>query len=154
MAKTDEKVQAVVEEELKKNPGATLDELFERAKEASPSVTKLTRRQFNARYPLQIKRRLGIKGGGGGGPRAPRARRAAKKEPARKRPARPRGARKTATAPAPAAEAAPTADREAIRAAFLRFATDVVGAADAPKQLVKVLAGVDGYVDQVAKAKR
>lgn len=63
MAQTDEKVYAAVEEALRKNPDATNAELLDAAKSASSSVANLGAREFNARYPLQIKRRLGISGG-------------------------------------------------------------------------------------------
>jgi hypothetical protein len=41
--------------------------------------------------------------------------------------------------------------REAVRASFLKFASDLA-AADARKDLVRVVAGVDRYVDEVLKA--
>jgi hypothetical protein len=42
-------------------------------------------------------------------------------------------------------------DRDEVRAQFLSFASDIA-AAEARKDLVKVLANVDKYVDAVAKA--
>lgn len=128
MGKTEEKVMAVVEEELRKNPGATVDELYAKAREASSGVGKLTRRQFNARYPLQVKRRLQGRGGRKGG----------------RRRGRPPRARREATP-------AVGNNRDAIRDAFHRFASDLA-AAEARKDLVKVLANVDKYVDLVVKA--
>jgi len=132
VAKTDEKVMALVEEELKKNPEAGVDELYDKAKELSPAVGKLTRRQFHARYPLQVKRRSQRAAGGA--------------KPGRK----PRAGRKVAVR---SRRAAPAGDvnRDAIRDALVRFATDVAGA-DQKKDLIKVLTGVDRYVDQVVKA--
>jgi hypothetical protein len=175
VAKTDEKAYAAVEEELRRNPGAGQDELWEKAKEASPGVAKLSRREFNARYPLQIKRKILRESGGGDRKRAPGAKRAAGKKggrrrgggaavaaaaaeaadataPVRRRPGRPKGSGRKAAA---AASAAPMAspDREGIRQVLLNFATDVVSAADQPKNLVRVLAGVDRYVDRVVKAR-
>ena len=132
MAKTDDKVMALVEEELKKNPAAGVDELYEKAKEVSPAVGKLTRRQFHARYPLQVKRRS--------------QRSAGAAKPGR----RPAKARKSLVRQRRAA-ATPDVNREAIRDALVRFATDVAGA-DQKKDLIKVLTGVDRYVDQVVKA--
>lgn len=72
--------------------------------------------------------------------------------PVRRRPGRPKGSGRKAAA---AASAAPMAspDREGIRQVLLNFATDVVSAADQPKNLVRVLAGVDRYVDRVVKAR-
>lgn len=125
MTKTDEKVLAAVEEALRKDPSASVDDLFELAKGVSADVASLSRRQFHARYPLQVKRRL-----------APARRRGTRK-------AAPRNARRART-PAPPA-------RDAVRAVFLRFASDLA-AAEARKDLVKVVAGVDRYVDEVLEA--
>lgn len=124
MAKTDEKVMELVESELKKNPDASTDELFEKAKKVSSSIGKLSLRQFNARYPLQVKRRKSQSAG-----RKTRRRRT--------------GSRRKA----PAGDSA----RQAVRESFLSFASDLT-AAQERKDLVKVLANVDRYVDQVLKA--
>ncbi len=184
----DEKIRAAVEAALKKNPKATVDELYELAKGISRSVTRMNKRQFHARYPLQIKRRAkkgAAKVAGAKAKAAPRKKaktarkKAAAKKPAAKktaagagkaaakkavvrktkaaakrvrtaaRKARAAAARKAA--PASAATPAPQLDREAIRKTFLRFASDLTGA-EARKDLVKVLAGVDRYVDEVVKA--
>jgi hypothetical protein len=110
VANLDPEVWAAVESAIRRNPTATLDELLALAAGVSPGIEKLDRRQFNARYPLQIKRKLGIKGGGGGGTGratpATKARRkvgrpkkvgAAAKKSTGKRPGRPR---KNAVTPA------------------------------------------------------
>lgn len=130
MAKTDEKVMAAVEAELEKNPDAPLEQLYEKAQRVNKDVAKLSKRQFNARYPLQVKRRKKLAAGGG--------RRSTRKKASG-------GARKTRAAPRNGQ------GREAVRAAFMRFASDMA-AAEERKDLVKFLAGVDGYVDQVMKA--
>lgn len=130
-AKTDDKVMALVEQELKKKPDATVDELYEKATKVEKSVAKLTKRQFNARYPLQVKRRMG------GMSKRSKPRAAAKKKAAR--------------AKAPSADAG--AGRDAVRATFMRFASDMASA-EQRKDLVKFLAGVDSYVDDVLKAAR
>lgn len=57
MAATSEKVMSMVEEEIRKNPDVLTKDLFEKAKKIDKSITNLTIRQFNARYPLQVKRR-------------------------------------------------------------------------------------------------
>lgn len=150
MAKTDEKALAAVEEELKKNPSASLDELWAKAKQATPAVGRLDRRQFNARYPLQVKRRLQQAAGGRRKRRGGRKAKAKTEAPTRRRLlGRPRGRPRKATA---SNGSASSASHRAIRDALLGFATDVVSAADSPKQLIKVLAGVDSYVDRVTKA--
>jgi hypothetical protein len=158
VADTNDKVMALVTAELQKNPAATTEELQNAAKKKFPSAGKLSKRQFNARYALQIKRKL---------PAAKRT--AATKAPAKKAPARKattrkapsratatKAARRAAAAVAAATSrratpAASGADRDAIRQQFLRFASDIT-AAEGRNDLVKVLANVDKYVDAVVKA--
>lgn len=125
VAKTEQKVMELVEAELQKNPGASVDELFAKAKKVSSSIGKLSLRQFNARYPLQVKRRASQKKGG------------------RKR--------KKTTRRRSQARASAGNGRDAVRAAFLSFASDLA-AAQERKDLVKVLADVDKYVDRAMKA--
>lgn len=130
MAKTDEKVMAAVEAELEKNPDAALEQLYQKAQQVNKDVAKLSKRQFNARYPLQVKRRKKLAAGGG--------RRSTRKKSSG-------GGRKASAAPRNGE------GRDAVRAAFMRFASDMA-AAEERKDLVKFLAGVDAYVDQVMKA--
>lgn len=126
MANSDEKVYAAVETALKKNPAASVDELFDMARGVNAAVGKLTKRQFHARYPLQVKRRM---------------------NPTRRR-------RKTRTGAAPRGRRAGAKNgsvRESVRSTFLQFAGDLAGA-EARKDVVKVVASVDRYVDEVLKA--
>jgi hypothetical protein len=125
MSDIDEKVLSAVEAALKKNPGATVDELFAIALDVNKAVASLSKRQFHARYPLQVKRKLS----------PPRPRRARRVKAGTKR------SRKPANGPV----------REGVRACFLKFASDLA-AADARKDLVRVVASVDRYVDEVLKA--
>lgn len=125
MSDIDQKVLSAVEAELKKNPEATVDELFAIARGVNSAVASLTKRQFHARYPLQVKRKMS----------PPRPRRPRQAKPGAKRARRP----------------VDGSVREAVRASFLRFASDLA-AADARKDLVRVVAGVDRYVDEVLKA--
>jgi len=121
MADVDPKLMAFVEAELKKTPDVSTNELFEKAKKKHPTAKELSVRQFHARYPLQVKRRMSLaKGGGRRKPRR-RTRRAAR--------------------------------REAVRDALLRFASDL-SAAEERKDLVKLLAEVDKYVDDVLEASK
>ena len=126
MADIDSKVLAAVESALKDNPSATVDELFELAQKVNESIADLSKRQFHARYPLQVKRKLSP-------PKARKARRS-------------RSAAKKGSGGADANGA-----REAVRASFLKFAADLAGA-EARKDVVRVVAGVDRYVDEVLKA--
>lgn len=125
MADIDEKVLGAVEEALEKNPQATVDELFALAISVNPAVASLSKRQFHARYPLQIKRKMA---------------------PARPRKPRSRGRGKGAGRP----RATTPPARDAVRATLLRFASDLT-AAEARKDLVKVVAGVDRYVDDILR---
>jgi hypothetical protein len=127
VANTDDKVYTAVEGALQKNPSASVDELFDIARGVSPAVGKLTKRQFHARYPLQVKRRMS--------PKKPRRKTRAK--------AASRGGRR--------AHSSNGSARESVRATFMRFASDLA-AAEARKDVVKVVAGVDRYVDEVLKA--
>lgn len=127
MAKTDDKVMKFVEDELKKKPDIDVKDLYEQAKKIkSGGVSKLSLRQFNARYPLQVKRRQSQKKGG--------------RSTKRKRST----SRRRRTAPSNGK------DRDAVRDTLLRFASEVAGA-EHRKDLVKVLAEVDKYVDEVLK---
>lgn len=126
MADIDPKVMDAVEKELKKNPDATVDELLEVAKKVNKAVAKLTKRQFHARYPLQVKRKMNPpkrrtskrRSSGGGSSRKSR-----------------KGAQN---------------NRDQVREIFLRFASDLA-AAEERKAVVRVVAGVDQYVDEVLK---
>jgi hypothetical protein len=126
MSDVDAQVLSAVQAALEKNPKATVDELFEVAQGVNEAVAALTRRQFHARYPLQIKRKL-----------SPR------------RPGRPRKAKTGARRVRKAQTNGPV--RDTVRAIFLKFASDLA-AADARKDLVRVVAGVDRYVDEALKA--
>lgn len=54
----NERVMEMVEEALREDPDVSNDELQERASEIDPRIGELSPRSFNARYPLQVKRRL------------------------------------------------------------------------------------------------
>jgi len=137
VAEVDAKVMKFVEETLKKTPTIELEDLFDRAKNVSSSMAQLTKRQFNARYPLQVKRRTAqAKRKTGTG------RKAATKAAARKKSRTSRGRK--------ASSSAVDGGREKVRQVLLGFATDITGAEER-KDLVKVLADVDRYVDQIMK---
>ena len=151
MAATDEKVMRLVERELLKAPGASVGDLFEKAKKASRAIGSLSLRQFHARYPLQVKRRANKAGGRG----RPTAKKVAKAKAAPRRakaaPKRTKAVPRRVVRRVARKVAAPAANRDAVRNVFLNFATDLAGA-DGTKNVVKVVAGVDRYVDQVIKA--
>lgn len=127
MAKAEEKVMQFVKDELKAHPDVETSELFERAKKVDPSVKKLSLRQFNARYPLQIKRRQTLS------------------RPGRKR------QKRTPSRTQTRSRSAASGNRDQVRDVFLRFASDLSSAEDR-KDLVQVVARVDRYVDDALKA--
>jgi hypothetical protein len=63
MAKNEQKVMEFVQKELQQDPKQSTTELFEKAKKMDTGVGKLSLRQFNARFPLQIKRNQAMKSG-------------------------------------------------------------------------------------------
>jgi hypothetical protein len=146
VAKTDERVMELVKSELDKNPDVSSTDLFEKAKKAISSVGALTLRQFHARYPLQIKRRRALADGGSARP-SKRTGSAKRKRTKRDTSSTARGGSRARSAEA----APPNAGRDKVRQIFMRFAADL-SAADARKDLVKVVAGVDRYVDDAIKA--
>jgi hypothetical protein len=129
MAKNENRVMEFVEAELGRNPEVATADLFEKAKKVDSGLAKLTLRQFNARFPLQIKRKKSL-----AAPSRTRKGRARPAAPGRK------GGRRSAQN-----------RRDAMRDVFLQFASDLAGAEER-KEVVRVLAGVDAYVADALKA--
>lgn len=116
-------IMAMVRVALQETPDVSNEELQERAAEIDPDVGELSPRSFNARYPLQVKRKI------------------AQEEE--------EGDKDTSDAEEPSSETA--FDREAVREALLAFARDVAGAEDRGK-VIEVLENVDNYVDRALNA--
>jgi hypothetical protein len=168
MAATNPKVMAMIERELAKDPSISNEALLEKAKKIDASVGGLSARQFNARYPLQVKRRKdGPAAKKGGGKRkaakakgATKAKASSKGRKAGRAKAKPkaaaksggrgrkRAARKAATG---APRAASGGDREAVRKILLDYARKV-SAANSMTDMVDLVMDVDRYVDRVMKA--
>lgn len=125
MADVKPKVMSMVEEEIKKNKDVTTKELYEKAQKMDKDIAKLTARQFNARYPLQVKRRM-----------KPRKRR--KAAPRKTKATRKSGSRRGG---------------ESVRDVLLQFAKDVANA-EGKAAVVDVIASVDDYVGRIEKASR
>lgn len=53
-------VMEMVEEELQENPDISNKDLKLKAEEIDEGIEELSARQFNARYPLQVKRQLSV----------------------------------------------------------------------------------------------
>jgi hypothetical protein len=143
MADVNQKVMDMVRTELEKNPELSNQELFEKAKSVDKSVADLSPRQFNARYPLQVKRTMS--------PKKKPAKRAGKKAApkAKKAPRAGRAAREAPKAQAKPADQGPNRDR--VRKVMLELARDVANA-QGKGDVVDVIMGIDRYVDRVIKA--
>ena len=135
MADVNDEVMEMVRKELKKNPDAENKDLYAKAKEVDGSIDDLSLRQFHARYPLQVKRKLAQKRGG-------------KKGKGGKKGSRKRRSRKKSRSGGGSASGA---DREAIRGTLLQFAKDV-SSAEGKAEMIDLLTSVDDYVDEVVKA--
>lgn len=122
MPEVNDKVMSMVEQELRKNPKADTKVLFEKAKKLDPAIGELTPRQFNARYPLQVRRRIA---------------------PKRTRTRRPAARRVAATTN--------VQRQDAVRSVLLQFAKDIA-AAEGKVDVVEVIGSVDRYVEEVIKA--
>lgn len=158
---TDAEVMSWVEGQLKDNPDVSVDELLAGAVKLNAGIGELTKRQFHARYPLQVKRaaRRAADAAAGIKPRRRRRKPAApapEPEPAAEAPApapEPEPAPQPEPAPAPAAEPAPEPapagiDREAVRKMMFGFAADITAAEDT-SGVVRVLAAMDDYIDRI-----
>src|SRR5688572_11291740 len=58
MAVLNERVMNMVRDEIQKHPEVTSQELFEKAKKLDRGMRSLSARQFNATYPLQVRRTM------------------------------------------------------------------------------------------------
>ncbi|MBW3553456.1 MAG: hypothetical protein KY466_08100 [Gemmatimonadetes bacterium] len=144
MAEANPNVMRMVESELKKNPDISNKELLEKARSIDKSVEKLSARQFNATYPLQVKRSMKPARKRTGGKRG--------KAAARKgsRGARGRGARAGGEGGSSRGAAAGGGNRDQVRKVLVELARDV--AQGDRGALVEVAAGIDRYVDRILKA--
>jgi hypothetical protein len=138
VADANSQVMDLVRAEIQKNPDISNQELLEKAKAVDKSIGKLSARQFNARYPLQVKRAM---------------------KPATKktRPAASRRQKAPGAAPGRAKGAASARDqgqgqgRDKVRTIMLELARDVANA-QGKGDVVDVIMGIDRYVDRVIKA--
>ncbi len=154
-ARNVDKVMQFIEKELKINPKATAKELQQKAKAVSEAVGKLSIRQFHAKYPLQIRRKLAPKKPRRAAPKA----KAAPKKPRRAAPKKPRrAAPKARAAPKKPRSAAPKAtaargqvNREAIRDTLMTFAKDLSDA-EGKSETIAVLRKLDNYIDAIIRA--
>ena len=138
MVVVSQRILDMVRRELVQDPDIENGVLYEKARELDPdSMQDVDRRQFNARYPLRVKRfELAARKPRGDNDSKPRRR--------RRQPQTDGGHAKL---PAPASVLRQLA-REGVRDVLLRFAQDLANA-DSRGEIVAVVASVDQYVDQV-----
>ena len=139
MAAAADKVMQYVEKALSKDPGVSSKVLFEGARKIDKAIEKLSIRQFHAKYPLQVKRRKGSKGGSKKATR-PKTRAGGGRSSA---PSRSRSRR----------EAAPVGGAEEVRKVLLRFAREL-SAADSQLGTIEVMSNLDRYTADILKATR
>lgn len=139
MASATDKVMEYVERELAKNPGVSNETLLEGAKKIDKSVTKLTPRQFHAKYPLQVKRRSG---------KSRAKKKSASKATRRGGATRSRRATRKKSAPATS-----SAGEDRVRGVMMKFAKDL-SSADSQVETIEVLSNMDRYVSDIMKAAR
>lgn len=153
MADASARILDMVRRELEKNRDVPTEDLFQKAVRIDSSISKLSPRQFHAKYPLQIKRAM--KRGGRrqksaaapvGRPRSTGGRKGARKGARRGRPPKTDRAA-TSSVPAPANGGG----RDEVRGLLMRFAKVVV-AADGKAAMVDVLSEIDGWVDRMVAA--
>ena len=123
MPQANDKVLAMVRQEIEKDPHVSNKDLLAKAKRLSRSIARLSPRQFHAKYRLKVSREMA--------PPKPRVKRARK-------------------SPAARPAASPSMDRDAVRSVLLALATDVAAADKA--SIVGVIASIDRYVDRIAGA--
>ncbi len=124
MAETNEKVMDMVRQAILKQPDIATDELYKKAQKVDSSIRELTLRQFHARYPLQVKRKMAAASG--------KTRRRASRRRARK---------------------GTDVDRGAIRESLVGFAREVSAAGDeGTAQVIDAMQSVDDYVERIVKS--
>jgi len=121
-----ERVMGFVTKALLEEPEPPVGELYERARTLDPGVAGMSLREFNARFPLQIRRREALE-----------------------RPGRRKSMRSKALRQRKAADE--DRRRAAVRGVLLRFAVEL-SEADGPAELVRVMAGLEAWVDETVAA--
>lgn len=141
MYEISQRILDMVRRELVQNPEVENGVLFQKARELDPGAMQdLDRRQFNARYPLRVKRFELLT-------RKPRSENDSKPRTRRRRTPGDRVAASANSMSAPTSVLRQLA-REGVRDVLLRFAVDLANA-DSRGQIVTVVASVDQYVDQI-----
>lgn len=129
---TDPKVMEMVREQLERERPPPLAALYGRAVRMNPEIRKLTPRQFNARYPLQVRRRM--------------------KARERRRRATRLAASRNGRQPSPSAPHGSSSElRGRIRTILWAYAR-LVAAAGTKAELVGAVSAADRYVDDLVEA--
>lgn len=144
MPSTSEKIMEMVEGELEKDRDVSNEVLYEKATSIDPAIKELTLRQFHARFPLQVKRKMsrGQKGG-----RKKKSRKKTKKKSTTS------SSRRSTKKRSRSGSGESDADRRAaaVREVLLQFAKDV-SAAEGKAETIDILTQVDSYVADALSA--
>lgn len=141
-----QRVLDMVRRELVQNPDVDNAVLYDKAHSLDPeSMKDVDRRQFNARYPLRVKR-FELKARTSGKPKPPKQ--ARERKPRRPRTSAAEAAPAAVASKSPPAAAGRPVARDNVRDVLLRFAQDLANA-ESRGDIVGVVASVDRYVDQV-----
>lgn len=122
-----EEILDMVRRQLQRTNPPDTEALYGRAARIDEGIKDLTLRQFNARYPLRVRREMARE------EKADEEERAPQEEPA---------------------EAYPGADREVVRTTLLDFARAVAEVPQGPELVDLIGSGVEEYVDRIAVAAR
>ena len=150
-----EDVMAFIARALSENPGVKNADLFAAASEMDPSIADLNPRQFHAKYPLQVKRRLAMAEAEARAAAEPEAPVAVEEAPA------PAPEPAPEPEPEPVAEAAPVAeapsvgdgDAAAVRGLLIDLARELANA-QSQADTIDIMARLDEYVADIMKAAR
>jgi hypothetical protein len=138
LVEVSQRVLDMVRRDLVENPEVDNATLYEKARRLYPAAMEdVDRRQFNARYPLRVKR-FELR----------REKPAGEAKPRRRARAQRAGDQKAAAGAVPAGAVVQPA---AVRAVLLQFAQDLANA-ESRGDLVRVVAGVDTYVERILGA--
>ena len=137
-------VLAYVTRVLKRNPEVKNAELFKGACEIDASVAELSARQFHAKYPLQVKRRLAATEAPKPAAPAPAAPAPAPAAPAVAEPPPP---------PAPEVPSIGDGDAAAVRGLLFNLARELANAGT-QAETIEVMVRLDGYVDDIMQVAR
>ena len=146
MADRNQQVYEMVEQELHANPETSTDDLYEKAKKLDSGIAKLTLRQFNGRYPLQVKRQMNKENG-----TTTKKTRKPRKQSQPKAEAKVEPKAESTPTPAPASvEVTINGNATAVRGTLLNMVHDLTHVSD--MSALDLIAFIDRYTHEIVEA--